>query len=314
MSRLHVAILAALALAATPLPGHAQEHGQHHHQPSPTPRHAEDDPHAGHAGHAVLEDPHAGHAAHAAPEDPHAGRGTARPHAPIPPVTDADRAAAFPPLTRHVEHPSAFNTLLLVERLEAWDEDPGTGQAWEVTGWAGTDINRLWLRSEGERVGGRTEGASVDLLYGRSVGPWWDLVAGLRHDSLPGPSDTRLALGVQGLAPYLFEVEATAYLDDEGHASLQLEAGYDLLLTNRLVLQPEIEMELSGARDPGRGVGTGLASVEAGLRLRYEVTRQFAPYLGVVHERAFGDTVDLRRQEGHPARDTRLVAGVRIWF
>ena len=290
MNRLHGTILAALALAATPLPGRAQEHA-HHHPAAPQP-----------------------HAAHPAPVDPHDRHHAALPHAPVPPVTDADRAAAFPRLTRHMEHPSAFNTLLVLDRLEAWDDDAGTGQAWEVTGWAGTDINRVWLRSEGERLGGRTGSASVELLYGRSIGPWWDLLAGVRHDSLPGPSDTRLALGVQGLAPYLFEVEATAYLDDAGRASLELGAGYDLLLTNRLVLHPELELELSGARDTARGVGTGLAGMEAGIRLRYEFTRQFAPYLGVVHERAFGETVDLRRHEGHPARDTRLVAGVRIWF
>lgn len=296
MSRLHGAILGMLALAAASLPGHAQEHG-----------------HGAHAAHGT-QDTTASRDHHAATPDPHARHGPALPHPPVPPVTAADRAAASPVLTRHMAHPSAFNTLLVLDRLEAWDGGAGTGQAWEVTGWAGTDTDRLWLRSEGERLGGRTGSASVELLYGRSITPWWDVVAGVRHDSLPGPSRTRLAVGAQGLAPYLVEVEATAYLDDSGRASLELGAGYDLLLTHRLVLHPEIELELSGSRDVRRGTGTGLASAEAGIRLRYEVTRRFAPYLGVVHERAFGDTVDLRGQDGHPARDTRLVAGVRIWF
>lgn len=288
MSRLQGAVLGVLTLAATAsIPARAQDHAHHHHEPAPASR---------------------GHDAH------HAHHDTSLPHTPIPPVTDADRAAAFPPLTRHMDHPSAFNTLLVVDRLEAWEDDAGTGQAWELIGWAGTDLDRLWIRSGGERMGGRTDAASLELLYGRSVSPWWDVVAGLRHDSLPGPSRTRLALGVQGLAPYMFEVQATAYLDDSGDIALDLGAGYDLLLTNRLVLHPEIEIGLSGSGDGRRGIGSGLSTVEAGLRLRYEFTRQFAPYVGLVHERAFGDTVDLHRRDGHDTRDTRIVAGVRIWF
>lgn len=236
------------------------------------------------------------------------------PLTPIPALTDADRAAAFPALTNHMEHARELNSLVVVNRLEAWDADPGTGAAWEAEGWVGSDLNRLWLRTEGERTGGHTEAADIELLYGRSVAAWWDVVAGLRQDFEPGESQTWAAFGVQGLSPYKFEVQATAYLGESGRTAARLEIEYELLLTNRLVLQPLVELSLFGKDDPARGVGSGLATAEAGLRLRYEISRRFAPYVGVVHERALGDTADLRRAAGEATHDTRAVAGVRIWF
>ena len=247
----------------------------------------------------------------------HSGMGHAsmeHPVTPVPALTDADRAAAFPMLTRPMQHASTINSYLLFDRLEAWDDDAGTGQAWEAKGWIGTDTDRLWLRSEGERVGGETHAADLEVLYGRSVSAWWDVVAGVRHDFAPGDARTWAAFGVQGLAPYLFELEVTGYLAESGHSALAVEAEYELLLSNRLILQPVVEATLHGKEDAARGVGQGLSSVEAGLRLRYELNRHFAPYVGVVHERTFGDTAALRRVGGDPARDTRVVAGVRIWF
>ena len=154
----------------------------------------------------------------------------------------------------------------------------------------------------------------MELLYARSVSPWWDLLAGLRHDFAPGDSQTWAAFGVQGLAPYMLEVAATGYVGESGRTALQAEVEYDLLLTNRLVLQPTLEATAHGRTDAARGVGRGLSAVEAGLRLRYEFSRRFAPYAGVVHERAFGDTADLRDAAGHARRDTRIVVGLRIWF
>lgn len=236
------------------------------------------------------------------------------PETPIPTLTDADRAAAFPALSRHMEHASPVNSYLLFDRLEAWDEDAGTGQAWEAKGWIGTDTDRLWLRSEGERASGHTHAADLEVLYGRSVSAWWDVVAGVRHDFAPGGSRTWAAFGLQGLAPYLFEVEVTGYLGESGHTALVAEVEYELLLTNRLILQPMLEATLHGKEDAAHGVGEGLSSVEAGLRLRYEINRHFAPYVGVVHERAFGDTARLRRAGDEAVRDTRVVAGIRIWF
>jgi copper resistance protein B len=200
------------------------------------------------------------------------------------------------------------------DQLETGDSDSGTSLGWETRAWIGKDTRRLWLRTRGERVDGRLVHAGVELLGSRSVSAWWDVVAGVRHDTGEGPSRSFAAIGVQGLAPYKIDVEATAYLGDGGRTAARVEAGYDTLLTNRLVLQWDVEADVLGRDDPQRRLGAGLSSLEAGARLRYEVTRQFAPYLGVVHERSFGRTADFRRDDGAPTDDTRVVAGVRLWF
>ncbi|QQP97223.1 copper resistance protein B [Lysobacter enzymogenes] len=239
---------------------------------------------------------------------------TAQPREPIPAVTDADRIAAFPPISLHMQHAPEFNHMIVVNRLEAVDADRGSAQAWEGQAWFGSDTDRLWLRSEGERERGRTESANLEALYGRAISPWWDVVAGVRHDFRPQRGQSWAAFGVQGLSPYKFEVSATAYLGERGQTALNLEAEYELLLTNRLILQPLVEVEFYGKDDPRRETGAGLSTAEAGLRLRYEISRKFAPYVGVSWERAFGDTADYRRAHGERVEDTRLVAGVRLWF
>jgi copper resistance protein B len=237
-----------------------------------------------------------------------------QPRQPIPPLTDADRTAAFPDVGGHPVHDNSLQKYVLVDQLEAWDADEGNALAWEALGWVGTDLNRVWLRSEGERVDSATKSADIEVLYGRSVARWWDVVAGVRHDFGAGPSQTFAAIGVVGLAPYKFDVEATAYIGDSGQSAARLQAEYDTLLTNRLILQWLAEAELYGKDDARRGVGSGLSTIQAALRLRYEFTRQFAPYIGLVWERAYGDTADLRRDEGEDIDDTRFVAGLRIWF
>lgn len=244
-----------------------------------------------------------------------ASQAPTEPREPIPAVSDADRAAAFPPIKPHaMEHAPAFNSLVMINRLEGWDADHGTGQAWEGSAWFGSDLNRLWLRSEGEREGSRTESSELEVLYGRSISPWWDVVAGVKQDFRPADSRTWAAFGVQGLAPYKFEMSATAYLGESGQVMATVEAEYELLLTNRLILQPLVEASFSSKDVPEYGEGTGLNKVEAGLRLRYEINRRFAPYVGVVHERLFGETADYRRGEGGDVTDTRFVAGIRFWF
>lgn len=238
----------------------------------------------------------------------------ATPREPIPVVTDADRRAAFPDVAGHTVHDSAIHSYWLLNRLEAWDADGGAGMAWEAQSWVGTDLNRLWLSSEGERLGGHTEAADLQILYGRSVARWWDLVVGLRHDFKPGDSQTFAAVGVMGLAPQWFEVEATAYVGERGQTAARLVVEYDLLLTNRLIIQPLIEAEFQGKDNPARGTGSGLGTIETGLRLRYHLWRELAPYIGIVRERAFGATAEYRRQDGEDVDDTRFVAGLRIWF
>jgi copper resistance protein B len=233
---------------------------------------------------------------------------------PIPPITELDRAAAFPELAEHMAHGEALHAFWLIDKLEAWDADPGTGQAWELQGWIGGDLQRVWLRSEGERIDGTTESGDLEVLYGRSIARWWDVVAGVRHDFKPGASQDFAAIGVVGLAPYKFEVEATAYIGQAGQTAARFEAEYETLLSNRLILQWQAEAELYAQDDPRRGIGSGLSTVEAGLRLRYEFTRQFAPYFGLAWERACGGTADFRRDEGEAIDDTRFVAGLRVWF
>jgi copper resistance protein B len=236
------------------------------------------------------------------------------PITPIPELTDADRAAAAPPSGGHAAHDNSIQSYTLIDRFETWNDHQGTGVEWEGQAWIGTDLNRVWLRSEGEHVAGHTESADLEVLYGRSVATWWDVVAGVRHDFTPGGSQDFAAIGVMGLAPYKFEVEATAYLGQSGQTAARFEVEYETLLTNRLILQPLLEVNLYGKDDPRRGIGSGLSTVEVGLRLRYEVTRKFAPYIGIVRERAFGGTADLRRADNEDIDDTRFVAGLRIWF
>lgn len=235
-----------------------------------------------------------------------------QPREPIPAPSATDRAAAFPALDHHaMQHAPAINSLLRVDRLEHhWNGRHGSGQAWEAGGWIGGDINRLWLRSEGQRSGGRTQSADLEALYGRSISPWWDVLAGVRQDYLPGDRRTWVALGIQGLAPYKFETSATLYAGSGGQLMAKAEVEYDVLLTNRLILQPMLEATLAARDETGRGIGRGLNSLEGGLRLRYELSRRFAPYIGVSHERRFGGAAD----HAGEARDTHWVAGVRMWF
>jgi len=229
----------------------------------------------------------------------------------------AELAAAFPDLggmeARYMMIEDPFETLVLIDRLE-WQDADGDPLSWNLKAWAGKDINKLILRSEGERESGRTADADVELLWGRAVGAWWDLVAGLRHDLEPGPSRSWAAFGVQGVAPYEFEIAATAYVGEGGRASLRLEAEYELLITQRVILQPLVEADWYSEDDVERGIGSGLSTLEIGLRLRYEIRRELAPYVGIVHLRRFGDTADLARLAGSDPQDTRLTIGLRAWF
>ena len=242
------------------------------------------------------------------------GMTVTQPREPIPIVTDADRAAAVPPVGGHTVHDNSIQHYVLFDRLEGWKADTGADQEWEGKAWIGTDLNRVWLRSEGQRLDNKTQEADLEVLYGHSVAAWWDVVAGVRHDFKPGASQDFAAIGVMGMTPYKYDVEATAYIGQGGQTSARLQASYDALFTGRLILQSLVEVNLFGQNDARRGIGSGLSTLETGYRLRYELTRRFAPYIGIVQERAFGKTADFRREEGIPTKDTRLVAGVRIWF
>jgi copper resistance protein B len=207
---------------------------------------------------------------------------------------------------------SAFGMVLLDE-LEWHEIDNSDALHWDGQLWYGNDYNKAWLKSEGNRAGGEYEGVA-ELFWDRIVGRWWHLQAGVRHDFGEGPSRQWAAFGVQGLAPYWFEVEATLYLGEEGRTAARFSGEHDLLITQRLILQPKIEFDLYGKDDPRNGVGSGLSYTEVGLRLRYEFHREAAPYVGVVWTRSYGTTADIARAAGHDDDDMKLVAGVRVWF
>ena len=204
--------------------------------------------------------------------------------------------------------------LFLADRFEQARTDDDSFAIYDVIAWYGRDYDRLWLRADGEIDGGKLHEARTELLWGHAVAAYWDTQLGLRYDSGEGPNRGWLAVGVQGLAPYWFEVEATGYVGDEGRSALRLEAEYELLITQRLVLQPRLEASFYGRSDPELGRGTGLSTVEAGARLRYEIRREFAPYIGIDRVARYGQTGDFARAAGTDDQETRYVAGVRFWF
>lgn len=232
----------------------------------------------------------------------------------IPPITDEDRQAAFPDVRGHTVHDDAVHSFVLVDQFEWQTGSDETGLSWDNKGWIGQDRDRFWFRTEGESAGGRLADGEAHLLYGRVLGRWWYVVVGARLDVRPGPAQTWAAVGLQGLAPYWFEVEATAYVGAEGRTHFRLETEYELLLTNRLILQPLIEVQVYGKTDPERGIGAGLSSADAGLRLRYELRRELAPYLGVTWNRQFFGTADYARAAGDEIGGPRLALGVRLWL
>jgi len=185
---------------------------------------------------------------------------------------------------------------------------------WEGEAWAGTDTNRLWLKSEGEVTRGTLEDGQQQLLYSRPISTYFDVQVGTRYDLDARPGRGWAAVGIEGLAPLFFHVSATGYISSAGHYAAKLEASYDQLLTQRLILQPQIEMNFYSKDNPARDIGSGLSDIDAGLRLRYEISRKFAPYIGVTYTSKFGRTASFARNAGEPSNDFRFTSGVRVWF
>ena len=236
-----------------------------------------------------------------------------QPRTPIPPITDADREAAFPDLvTRPMAH-GRVNGLFLLDQLEWRGDATHGGPVWDAMGWVGTDRHRLWFRTEGHTESGTVETAEMHALYGRPIARWWDLVLGVRQDVQPGPAQTWAAVGLQGLAPYWFEVELTGYVGQDARTALRAEVEYDLLLTNRIILQPLVEANLHGTASPEHGVGAGLTDTDVGARLRFAIRRELAPYVGLTWHRLYGETGILAEAGGEARSRLRFVFGVRLW-
>jgi copper resistance protein B len=203
---------------------------------------------------------------------------------------------------------------VLADELEFLSGNEGEGFAWSLQASNGGDRNKLWLRTQGLKVpDGLDSTSSGEVLWWRPYSPFWGTQLGIRQDFGQG-ARTYLAAGIQGLSPYWFDIEATAYVGEDGRLAARLKASYDILFTNRLILTPSAEANVYSRADEERGLGAGLGNVEGGLRLRYEVHRKFAPYIGYVWERAFAGTADRRRADGEPISEHRFVAGIRMWF
>lgn len=185
---------------------------------------------------------------------------------------------------------------------------------WEGEGWIGTDYDKFRIKTEGTVKGSKVEDGQHEFLYSRAVTTYFDVQVGLRSDLDPRPTRNWAAFGIEGLAPYFFETSLTGYARPDGHLAARTEASYDLLITNRLILQPQIELNFYSQSDKARGIGAGLSDIDTGLRLRYEITRKFAPYIGVSYDGKFGQTASFARQEGDTVHDVRFLAGIRLWF
>ena len=203
---------------------------------------------------------------------------------------------------------------LLVDRLENVRTDDAASITYDLQAWFGRDYDRFVLKAEGEFDDGALDEGSTEFLWGHAIATFWNTQLGVRYDNGEGPDRTWLAFGVQGLAPYWFEVDVTAYIGEQGRTALSLEAEYELLLTQKLILQPRIEVDWVGKRDAARGIGSGLSEAAVGIRLRYEIRREIAPYFGVEWARTFGETKDFLRAAGEDFSETRFVAGLRFWF
>ena len=205
-------------------------------------------------------------------------------------------------------------TMLVIEQLEIRDTDGKNPLVWEAEGWIGKDLDKLWIKTEGEYIDDRTEEMELQMLYSRAVAPFWDLQLGWRRDIRPTPERDWLAFGLKGLAPYYFDIDASLFVGDAGRTAARLQVEYEVMLTQKLILIPEVELNLHGKNDSDTGTGSGFSDIEAGLRLRYELRREFAPYVGVNWTKLYGKTADFARDEGEDVDDIQLVFGVSFWF
>ncbi len=205
-------------------------------------------------------------------------------------------------------------TQVIIDQLELRNADGANPIAWEAQAWIGKDLNKLWLKTDIEQRDGETEEAEVQALYSRALAPFWDIQMGVRYDAKPTPTRTWGVIGVQGLAPYWFEIDTALFVGESGRTAVRFSAEYELLFTQKLILTPSVDVNVYGQNDVETGTGSGLSDAKAGLRLRYEIRREFAPYVGVNWNKKFGSTAEFARSKGEVVSDTELVVGLRAWF
>ena len=244
----------------------------------------------------------------------------------VPPGTQGKAAAQIPNLPSRKGWPSPVTdeepySYLLFDLLEhRWNNNGANTLRWDVVGWRGGDYNRFWFKSEGRNTFSSAGGGygEVQALYGRLIAPYTDLQVGIRYDQYWGRQRGKgrafLALGVQTLVPYRFDIEPMLYISQNGDISARFTGTYDSYITQRLILQPRIETKISVQSRQSFGEGSGLNEIEFGLRLRYEIRREFAPYIGVNWEQTFGQTASFARRAGEPTAQLSLIAGIRAWF
>ena len=272
----------------------------------------------------ATPDPHAGHdmsdmAAMPGMEPPDTEIGDTP--APAPPadhaadaVFGADQMEQSRTMLRH-ENGGTPAYSIVFNLAEYRVQKGGDAYRWDGEGWFGGDIDRFVVKTEGEgAVRGGVESAEVQALYSRAINPWFNLQAGVRHDFKPGPQRSYATIGFEGVMPYWFEVEGALFLSDKGDVLGRLEGYYDQRITQNLVLQPRVELNFAAQDVPASGIGSGLSDAELGLRLRYEIKREFAPYIGVSWERKIGDSARFARAAGERVQATSFVVGIRTWF
>lgn len=288
-------------------------------QPSPTP-----DSHAGHDMSTMpgMEMP-AGHDMNAMPDSAPVGTDLPAGNAPPPPApTDRAADAVYGAENMHMgrHHLEQFHggqklAQVLFNIAEAQFRNGRDGFEWDAEGWYGGDIHRLWVKSEGDGAFGRSiEKAEVQALYSRAIDPYFNIQGGVRYDFKPNPSRVYATIGIEGLAPGFFDVEGALFLSNKGELMARAEGYYDQRITQRLILQPRAELNFAAQSSREIGVGAGLSDAEIGLRLRYDIRREFAPYVGVQYRRTFGDTRRFLKDEGEDASSWSLLTGVRLWF
>lgn len=299
--------------------------------PAPVPAPAPVDPHAGHNMQGMQGMPMPGPSSTAASDTPADQTG-----APGPTGTDQEPGSASPPpiasdrpadrfydpaamaeaeATLLGEHGGMTFHKVLFNLAEYQARNGRDGYRWDASAWFGGDIDRLAVKSEGEgSFGEPIEHAEVQALWSHAVDPYWNLQGGIRQDFGKGPDRTYAALGIEGLAPYWFDLGASAYVSTEGDVIARVEGDIDQRITQKLILQPRLEANFAVQDIPENAIGSGLSNLELGLRLRYELAKEFAPYVGVSWDRKFGDTARYARAAGEPVSSTSLVAGIRFWF